>query len=358
MYKKIPVSTSFLELMLQIKLLFLMIATLMYIRRGGMLYVVLFHFLWFLPFVCFGEEMYLQNIRQLTFSEMDFEKAGEAYFSPDGASIIFQAVPKGQNDYQIYSMHLDEGSPRLVSTGNGACTCAFYHPNGKKIIFASSHSDPGPVRKKEAYTGYKWELTPYMNIYEADPDGSNLKVLTSGSAYHAECSYSSDGQKIVYASNESGSMNLYVMQADGSNPVQLTYTTEAYNGGPFFSPDGSKIVFRADRNRRNFLNIYLLDLQCGDEQQLTDNDAVNWAPYWHPDGDKIVFTTSLHGHSRYEIYLLDLKSGAFERITDNPGFDGLPVFSGDGKKLMWTSKRSSDKTCQIFIADFINPFEK
>lgn len=311
--------------------------------------------LFLFPFFCFGEESALKNIRQLTFSHMGFEKAGEAYFSPDETSILFQAVPKGQTEYQIYHMNLKKGTPKLVSTGKGACTCAFFHPYKKKIIFASSHSDPNPPTEKEVPFNYKWELTPYMNIYEANPDGTKLKALTSGPAYHAECAYSPDGKKIVYASNESGSMNLYIMNSDGSNQQQITHTEEVYNGGPFFSPDGSKIIFRSDREHPNMLQIYLINLENGEEQQLTNNRAVNWAPYWHPDGDKIAFTTSVHGHDRYEIYLMHLPSGLFQRITDNPGFDGLPVFNRDGTKLLWTSKRSEDKTCQIFIADFKTP---
>lgn len=305
-----------------------------------------------------SEEAILKNIKQLTFSDMGFERAGEAYFSPDDTSILFQAVPTGQKKYQIYGMNISEGQPKLVSTGKGACTCAFFHPNGQKIIFASSHSDPEPVREEPPHEGYKWDLTPYMNIYEANLDGSELKALTIGPAYHAECAYSPDGKKIVYASNENGSMNIYVMDADGTNSKAITSTVDIYNGGPFFSPDGNKIVFRADRFRSNYLQIYVVDIESLEEEQLTNNDAVNWAPYWHPDGNMIAFTTSLHGHHRYEIYLLHLTSGALQRVTDYPDFDGLPVFSHDGKKLMWTSKRSSDHTCQIFIADFINPFER
>jgi Tol biopolymer transport system component len=312
--------------------------------------------IFFIPWVCCSEESSLENIHQLTFSQMGFEKAGEAYFSPDDKTIIFQAVPKGEQEYQIYRMDIDVGVPALVSTGKGACTCAFFHPSGKKIIFASSHSDPNPAREKEEYAGYKWDLTPYMNIYEANPDGTNLRALTSGPAYHAECAYSPDGTQIVYASNETGSMNLYIMDSDGSNQRQLTFTHGIYNGGPFFSPDGTKIIFRADRQEKDLLQIYTLDIASGEEQQLTDNGEVNWAPYWHPNGDMFAFTTSLHGHHRYEIYLLQVKSGALYRVTDSPGFDGLPVFSHDGQKLLWTSKRSADRSCQIFIADFKNPF--
>ncbi len=310
----------------------------------------------FIPLISFAEELYLSNVEQLTFSLMGFEKAGEAYFSSDDAAILFQAVPTGQKEYQIYRMDLKERVPILVSTGKGACTCAYFHPSKQKIIFASSHSDPNPATEKEPHIGYKWELTPYMNIYEANPDGTDLKPLTSGPAYHAECAYSPDGTKIVYASNESGSMNLYMMNSDGSHVRQLTHTTNCYNGGPFFSPDGTQVVFRADREHPDLLQIYLFDLADDSETQLTNNRAVNWAPYWYPDGESIAFTTSLHGHHRYEIYLLHLETGALCRLTDSPGFDGLPVFSHDGKKLLWTSKRSDDRSCQIFIANFQNPF--
>lgn len=322
----------------------------------------MFRFIFILAFtahsaLCTGGEECLKNIRQLTFTEMGFEKAGEAYFSPDDMSIVFQAVPTNEKHYQIYCMDLSEGAPRLVSTGKGACTCAFYHPDGNKIIFASSHSDPIANREEPVHEGYIWDLTPYMNIYEAKPDGTNLKALTSGPAYHAECAYSPDGNRIIYASNETGSMNLSIMNSDGSDPKQLTSTSGVYNGGPFFSPDGKQVIFRADRDIPDLLQIYLIDIEIGAEKQLTDNEAVNWAPYWHPDGKTIAFTTSLHGHHQYEIYLMHIPTMSLYRVTDHPGFDGLPVFSHDGTKLMWTSKRSADHSCQIFIADFINPFE-
>ncbi len=308
--------------------------------------------------LCAGEEHYLSNITQLTSSSMGFEKAGEAYFSPDETKIIFQATPKGAPYYQMYVMDLNEGTPRMVSTGKGACTCGFFHPNGQKILFASSHEDPSPSEPVNATPGkYKWDLTPYMNIYEANIDGSSLKELTSGPAYHAECAYSPDGTEIVYASNEDGTMNLYIMNNDGSNVRKVTSNTSSYNGGPFFSPEGKRIIFRADRDEPDYLQLYVIGVDGANEQQLTANGAVNWAPYWHPNGDVIAFTTSLHGHHRYELYLLNIKTMRQVRLTDSPSFDGLPVFNKDGTKIMWTSKRSDDGSCQIFIADFTMPSE-
>ncbi len=322
---------------------------------------------------CFAEEVFdaaqearfLQNVRQVTFSFMGFEKAGEAYFSPDDTTIIFQAVPKGEEQYQIFTMNLEEGVPRMVSTGKGACTCAFFRPDGKKILFASSHEDPGlnladyeqevPGYKRQGGS-YLWAFTPYMNIYEANPDGSELQAKTHGPHYHAECAYSHDGKKIVFASNESETMNIYTMDSDGSNVFAVTKTDHSYNGGPFFSPDDSKIVFRADRDAPHDLQIYTINVDGTDETKITNNSSVNWAPYWHPNGKVIAFTTSLHGHAHYEIYLANVATSALFRLTHNPYFDGLPVFSHGGDKMLWTSKRGGDSS-QIFIADFMLPEE-
>src|SRR5437879_4554983 len=86
------------------------------------------------------EPKFLANIRRLTYG---FVKAGEGYFSPDSKTIIYQAVPEDYPFYQIYTQSLDEGAkPKLVSTGRGRTTCSNFSPDGKKILFASSHLDP------------------------------------------------------------------------------------------------------------------------------------------------------------------------------------------------------------------------
>lgn len=309
------------------------------------------------------EHIALHNIRQITFPSMGFEKAGESYFSPDGKTLIFQAVPTGKKEYQIYGIDIEKGKPYLISTGRGACTCAYFKPDGKKIIFASSHETPENFENdNQNVSGYQrdtsnyiWKFTPYMNIYEANPDGSDLVALTTGAAYKAECSYSSDGSHIVFASNATGTMQLYIMRADGTNTQQITHSENGYNGGPFFCPKNSKVVFRADYEKKDYLQIYCLDLKTKTSTQLTSNNAVNWAPFWHPNEEVIVFTTSIHGHSNYELYLLNINTKAIYRLTHNPGFDGLASFNKNGTQITWTSKRGSDGTCQIFIADFVMP---
>lgn len=300
------------------------------------------------------DEVLLSNIEQLTSPKMGFERAGEAYFSPDGQMISFQAVPIGETGYQIYTLDLNTKELVQISHGAQTCTCSFFRPDGKKIIFAASL-----VKWSSSKEGkYKWDFTPYMNIYEANLDGSDAVALTEGSAYHAECAYSPDGSHIVYASNEDGSMNIYTMRSDGTDVKQVTHTTHCYNGGPFFSPDGTKIIFRADRESLDLLQIYMMDSDDGSNLvQITDNGAVNWAPFWHPSQEAIAYTTSIHGHYNYEVYLHAIGTGEQYRVTHHPAFDGLPTFNQEGTQMLWTSKRGPDNTAQVFIADFKLPEE-
>ncbi len=157
-------------------------------------------------------------------ASMGLGKAGEAYFSPDGNTIIFQATPAGQTEYQIYTMDLTSRKPKMVSTGKGACTCAFFHPKARKIMYASSHLDPtlGQPKPPKETKGYAWDFNEYMDIFEADLDGGNLHRLTDAPGYDAEGSYSPNGKQIVFTSMRDGDQEIYVMNADGTDQRRLT----------------------------------------------------------------------------------------------------------------------------------------
>lgn len=302
------------------------------------------------------EAGHLKNIRQVT---SGFSKAGEGYFKPDGGGVIFQAAKVGEDDYQIYTLDLSPGAePKMVSTGKGKCTCSYYHPDGKSILFASTHLDSavGEKRKKgSAYSRserYRWDFDAAMDIFKAETDGTGLVRLTDTPGYDAEGSYSPDGKQIIFTSFRDGDAEIYVMDADGKNARRIT-NAKGYDGGPFFAPDGKKIIYRSDRKQNDMLQLYINNVEGTEERQLTRNDAVNWGPFFLPDSRRVVYSTSLHGHQNYEVYLMDTETGKEERVTYREGFDGLPVVSADGKRMLWTSKgRTSDNTSQLFIADF------
>jgi Tol biopolymer transport system component len=316
------------------------------------------------------EAVHLKNIRQVT---RDFVRAGEGYFSPDRKQVIFQAEEKdtGNPFYQIFVMDLATGKTRRVSPGVGKTTCSYFHPSGKKIIFASTHLDPDAKkhyaeeyrkRDEDRRAGrrrrYVWDFDPHMTIFEANPDGTGLKRLTHAKGYNAEGSYSADGKQIVFCSNRDGNLELYIMDADGKHVRQLTHAPGCYNGGPFFSPDGKRVIFRSDRKKKDHLQLYVINTDGTGERALTDNlNWVYWAPFWYKDGKHIIYTAANHTKfpPNYDLYWMNVDTGKTVRLTYAPGADVLPVFSGDGKKVMWTSTRDGRRPAQLYIADFVRP---
>jgi Tol biopolymer transport system component len=324
------------------------------------------------------EQPFLSNIHQLIFKG---KRSGEGYFSADGLKMIFQSEREPGNPfYQMYVMDLDTGNTRRVSTGVGKATCGWIHPNAGKVLFAASHQDPEAIQKQDEElekraagkeSRYSWSFDEYYDIYETDLQGGPLRNLTNVRGYDAEGSWSPDGKRIVFASNRdaygqelssqdqqkltqdpSYFMDLYIMNTDGSQVRRLT-TTPGYDGGPFFSPDGAKIVWRRFSENGATAEIWTMNVEGTDQRQLTRLGVMSWAPYYHPSGDYIIFTTSVHGHTNFELYIVDAKGRSNpRRITYTEGFDGLPVFSPDGKKLAWSSSRTPDHKPQIFLAEW------
>ncbi len=324
------------------------------------------------------EAALLSGVRQLTF---EGARAGEGYFGRDGTQLIFQSEREPGNPfYQIYLMDLDTGDTRRLSNGTGKTTCAWIHPDGGKALFASTHLDPEAAAKQReeleqraAGTArrYSWSFDPNYDIFETPAAGGDLVNLTNAPGYDAEGSWSPGGEHILFASNRhayegelsaadreilerdpSYFMELYVMRADGSDVRRLT-DTPGYDGGPFYSHDGSRIVWRRFTPDGGSAEVYTMNADGTGIKAVTSLGAMSWAPYFHPSGDYIVFATSLQGFRNFELYMVDA-AGMREpvRVTYSDGFDGLPVFSPDGTLLSWSSSRTPDKKPQIFIADW------
>lgn len=316
------------------------------------------------------ESQHLAHLRQVTYG---LPRAGEGYFSPDGKWIVYQAYPIGYPFYQIYIQKLDEKTPRLLSTGRGRTTCSYFAPDGKSLLFASSHTDPDiattelKAREEAAKGGrrrYMWDFDPHMDIYKINLDGTGLTRLTDTPGYDAEGSYSADGKQIVFTSSRDGDPDLYIMDADGSNVRQLT-NTKGYDGGPFFSPDMKWVIFRSDRDKEHMLQLFAISVDGKVEVQLTKNlDQVNWCPYFHPSGRYLIWSGADYSKgpatAKFHLFTMELTypegkltGGNITQITDSDVSDVLPVFSPDGKKLMWTGTRSPDRSSQLWIADWL-----
>jgi Tol biopolymer transport system component len=324
-----------------------------------------------------NQPLLIRNTRQMVF---EGRRSGEGYFSADGELMIFQSERSPENPfYQMYIRDLKSNRTERVSPGSGKTTCGWIAPNKKSVIFSSTHHDPKSVEKQNEELRiraagdkrrYSWDYDPEYEIYSSNLRGKNLKNLTRTRGYDAEGSISPDGRQIVFASNRlaytsslsqedsqrlerdpSYFMDLYIMDIDGQNVRQLTHQP-GYDGGPFFSPDGQRIVWRRFSPDGHTAEIHTIRVDGRDEKPLTRLKAMSWAPFYHPSGDYIIFTTSVFGHQNFELFVVDVEGRqAPVRVTDWDGFDGLPVFTPDGQSLTWNRKISENQS-HIMIASW------
>jgi Tol biopolymer transport system component len=163
------------------------------------------------------------------------------------------------------------------------------------------------------------------------------------------------------------------MNGDGSDVRRLT-RMPGPDGGPFFSADGSQIVFRGRHPepgpeltdfltllkdaiwRPTALEIFVMDRDGGNVKQVTSTGGASFAPYFTPDGKKIIFSSNLKNPRGrdFDLFLVNVDGTGLEQLTFNPAFDGFPMFSPDGRKLVFASNRNAAKEgdTNVFIADW------
>ena len=292
---------------------------------------------------------------------------------PDGKQLIFQATVEGTTCDRQYLLDLASGRVSQVSSGNGRTTCGYFDwPEADRIVYASTEAGgnecpPQPDRSK----GYVWALYDSYDIYEANLDGSNRQRLTSSKGYDAEATWCHRGGKMVFTSVRDGDLELYERDEAG-NVRRLTHTP-GYDGGAFFSPDCSEIVWRASRPvgvaleeyrgllsqgliRPTALEIFVMNADGGNVRQVTSNGAANFCPYFHPDGSRIIFSSNAGADAReFDLWMVDKKGSPAIRITTAPGFDGFPQFSPDGEWIVWSSNRANPqgRDTNLFMARWV-----
>ncbi|QYK46926.1 MAG: PD40 domain-containing protein [Phycisphaeraceae bacterium] len=345
-----------------------------------------------------------------------FSKAGEAYFSPDGKRIIFQAVEVGEPSNAPYSMYLAElvrgetgeivglAEPVRISPPGSANTCGWFHPTDPARVMFGSTLRPPRVDEapgfKVGQSRYVWAFPSDMEVCtwtvpelwirahggwpgeDAPGDWNEPRALFTREGYDAECTWSPDGRHVLYARVEPAEAdeNGVLPPPDADIWIYDTLTQEhvalvaepGYDGGPFFSADGRWICYRSDRARDDHLQIYIAELAYDGggaitgikrEIALTANEAVNWCPYWHPSGRFLLYATSELGHDNYEIFAIDtdpeasVKSRVRVPVTRTPGADVLPAFDATGEWMMWTSRRqlpgeTGAGSTQLWVARF------
>jgi TolB protein len=328
----------------------------------------------------YPEETHFRNIRQLTFGGDN----AEAYWSFDGKHIVFQRtslkdslpcdqifigkVPSSPNEPFTYKM---------VSTGTGRTTCAFFTRDNRHVVYASTHGSgkdcPPPVDRSKYGNRYIWPVYASYDIYMSDLNGKIVKRLTSTPGYDAEAVISPDGKKMLFTSTRNGDLDLYIMDLKSGKTKQVTKEL-GYDGGAWFSADGKKIIWRASRPTSEEevkeykdllkeglvaptkMEVFIANADGSGARQVTSLGQANWAPNFMPGG-RVIFCSN-HEYKRgfpFNMYIMNADGSDMEKISRDKGFDAFPMFTRDGKKIVFCSNRNNGGTrdTNIFIADWV-----
>ncbi len=214
-------------------------------------------------------------------------------WSPDGGKIAFV-----RHD-NIYVMDAD-GSNQTMLAGIGKNEYPAWSPDGSKIAFRSNRDGD-------------------LEIYVMDADGTNQTNITNNPANESDPAWSPDGGKIAFVRHD----NIYVMDADGSNLTRLT-TSYKDDGYPAWSPAGSKIAFNSNRDGRKY-DIFAMDADGNNQINITKcRKSSDSYPAWSPDGSKIAFRSDRDGD--LEIYVMNADGSNQTNITNNPAYDSDPAW--------------------------------
>ena len=320
----------------------------------------------------FEGEKHLNNIRMLTNggenaeAYFSFDESSLIYQSTADelkCDQIFTMNIDGSNK-QLVSTGKGRTTCSYYLPGNKKIIYASTH-------LAGDDCPPPPDRSK----GYVWELYKSFDIFSANADGSDLKQLTFTNGYDAEATVSPKGDKIIFTSTRDGDPELYVMDINGSNQKRLTFEKGYDGGAFFsldgskivFRASRPKTeeelkdyedLAKNGLFRPSILELYVMNADGSDKKQITHFGKASFAPFFHPDGKRIIFSSNVNSEKgrNFDLYLINIDGTGLEQITFNETFDGFPMFTKDGEHLVFCSNRFNKKEgdTNVFIADWTN----
>ena len=246
-------------------------------------------------------------------------------WSPNGKRIVFFSnrdghVMGGIPTFEIYVMDANGKNQQRLTNDPNDDRSPSWSPDGERIAFVSNRD------------GHVIGGIPTFEIYVMDADGKNQQRLTNNPDGDWNPSWSPDGERIVFSSrrdrhfigNFGITEEIYVMDADGKNQQRLTENRQN-DLLPSWSPDGERIAFASDE-KGNFENfeIYVMDADGKNQQRLTNNPDGDWNPSWSPDSKRIAFMSERNGNA--EIYVMDADGGNPQNLTNNPHGDASPAW--------------------------------
>jgi len=319
-------------------------------------------------------EVHLSNVRQLTSGG---ENAEAYWAFDGSQLIYQARKPGAECDQiYVLDPESGDTRMVSTGEGRTTCSY-FYPSGNEILYSSTHHHNAACPPNPDFSLGYVWPVYDTYDVFASNLDGSGLRQLTTEEGYDAEATFSPAGDRIVFTSARDGDLELYSMAPDGSDVIRLTdrpgydggafYSPDgskiiwrAHYPGEGPELEDYRRLLSQGLLRPGELEIYIMDADGSNQRQLTQLGGANFAPYWHPSGEKIVFSSNHHDPDGrdFEIYMINLDGSGLTRITYSEGFDGFPVFSPDGQHLVFGSNRNNGGTSDtnVFIGEWIeNP---
>jgi Tol biopolymer transport system component/tRNA A-37 threonylcarbamoyl transferase component Bud32 len=234
-------------------------------------------------------------------------------WTPDGAYIIFGSLALGYKS-SLWKVRASGGQPEPLPVGQENAESPSISRDGRRLVYT----------QKEGRTNI-WRYEVPRTAGRNEPPTKFFSSTFS----NADPQFSPDGKRIVFASNRSGSWEIWVCDSDGSNPTQLTLFEGPTVSRPRWSPDGRQIGFDAYLERQ--MAIYVVSVEGGQPRRLATDPSNESAPSWSRDGKWIYFSSDRTGAS--EVWKMPAEGGQAVQVTKKGGFTAFE--SPDGKTLYY-----------------------
>ena len=321
----------------------------------------------------FPQEKHLANLRQLTFGGQNAEAY---FSTDDRRLIFQSARPPFQCDQMFtMSIDGSDVKLVSTGKGKCTCGY-YFHGDDRILFSSTHLASPDCPPRPDYSKGYVWPIHDGHDIFTAKADGSDLRRLTDAPGYDAEATISEDGKKIVFTSVRDGDLDIYTMNADGSDVRRLTNELGYDGGAFFshdgkkivfraYHPKTDaeiadyKDLLAKRLIRPTTLELWIMDADGSNKHQITHLNAASFGPFMCPGDDRVIFASNVNDpkHAEdFDLFTVKLDGTGLEQVTFSPVFDGFPMFSHDGKKLVFASNRGAKAPHEtnVFIADWVD----
>jgi len=257
---------------------------------------------------------------------------------PDRVLFISNRRDEDKNQYDLYVMDIDGGNVKKITTARGSIhTGVACSPDGRRIIF----NDVVPTSEK----------TYEDTLYLANVDGTWQTILLSGRRAF-EPAWSHDGQKVAFQSWEHDPSEIYVMDIDGGNFQRLT-NNGVYDDYPDWSPDDKKILFISEADTSwSYPRIYVMNADGSQVKKVTTEYTYDIFPQWSPDGKDILFQSIQGTGKSWGIFIIDANGGNLRTVTFSDDYNAYyPCWSPDGKKVAFTGVEKEEDHGEIYVVN-------